>query len=95
MKPRATLIGQETGFGEVHLLMGQRAFLNGNLAGAFRELTRARELLPDSASIALALANVTFCVRAICRRAWRCTIASSRVRRRRIEPQVCSAARRR
>jgi tetratricopeptide (TPR) repeat protein len=54
------LIGQETGFGEVHLLMGQRAFLNGNLAGAFRELTRARELLPDSVSIAFALANITF-----------------------------------
>jgi tetratricopeptide (TPR) repeat protein len=54
------LIGQETGFGEVHLLMGQRAFLNGNLAGAFRELTRARELLPDSVSINYALANITF-----------------------------------
>ena len=62
------LIGQETGFGEVHLLMGQRAFLNGDLAGAFRELTRARELLPDSVSIKFALANITFCVRAICRR---------------------------
>ena len=54
------LIGQETGFGEVHLLMGQRASLNGNLAGAYRELNRARELLPDSVSIALSLANVTF-----------------------------------
>lgn len=54
------LIGQETGFAEVHLLIGQRAFLSGNLAGAFRELTRAGELLPDSVSIALALANVTF-----------------------------------
>jgi tetratricopeptide (TPR) repeat protein len=54
------LIGQETGFGEVHLLIGQRAFLGGNLAGAFRELTRARELLPDSVSITYALANVTF-----------------------------------
>jgi tetratricopeptide (TPR) repeat protein len=54
------LIGQETGFGEVHLLTGQRAFLNGNLASAFRELTRARELLPDSVSITFALANVTF-----------------------------------
>jgi tetratricopeptide (TPR) repeat protein len=54
------LIGQETGFGEVHLLLGQRAFLNGDLPGAFRDLTRARQLLPDSASIALALANVTF-----------------------------------
>jgi tetratricopeptide (TPR) repeat protein len=40
--------------------MGQRAFLNGNLAGAFRELTRARELLPDSVSITFALANITF-----------------------------------
>ena len=27
------LVGQETGFGEVHLLMGQRAFLNGDLPG--------------------------------------------------------------
>jgi tetratricopeptide (TPR) repeat protein len=54
------LIGQETGFGEVHLLLGQRAFLNGDLSGAFRDLTRARQLLPDSASITLALANVTF-----------------------------------
>lgn len=54
------LIGQETGFGEVHLLIGQRNLLNGNIAGAFRELTRARELLPDSVSIALALAGVTF-----------------------------------
>jgi tetratricopeptide (TPR) repeat protein len=54
------LIGMETGFGEVHLLIGQRAVMGGNLAGAFRELTRARELLPDSLSIALALAHVTF-----------------------------------
>ena len=54
------LIGRETGFGEVHLLVGQRAVLNGNLAGAYRELTRARQLLPDSVSIALALATVTF-----------------------------------
>jgi tetratricopeptide (TPR) repeat protein len=54
------LIGQETGFGEVHFLIGQRAVLNGNLAGAYRELMRARELLPDSMSIALALATVTF-----------------------------------
>jgi tetratricopeptide (TPR) repeat protein len=54
------LIGRETGFGEVHLLVGQRALLNGNLAGAFRELTRARQLLPDSVTIDFALANVTF-----------------------------------
>jgi tetratricopeptide (TPR) repeat protein len=54
------LIGQETGFGEVHLLIGQSNVMGGNLAGAFRELTRARELLPDSVSISLALANVTF-----------------------------------
>jgi tetratricopeptide (TPR) repeat protein len=53
------LVGQETGFGEVHLLMGQRAFLNGDLPAAFRDLTRARELLPDSVSIILALGNVT------------------------------------
>lgn len=54
------LIGQETGFGEVHLLMGQRAFLNGDRPSAFRDLTRARELLPDSVSVLLALASVTF-----------------------------------
>jgi tetratricopeptide (TPR) repeat protein len=54
------LIGRETGFGEAHLLIGQRAFLNGNLAGAFRELTRARALLPDSVAITFALANITF-----------------------------------
>lgn len=53
------LVGQETGFGEVHLLMGQRAFLNGDLPAAFRDLTRARELLPDSVSVILALGNVT------------------------------------
>jgi tetratricopeptide (TPR) repeat protein len=55
-----TLIGRETGFGEVHLLVGQRAVLNGNIAAAYRELTRARELLPDSVTITLALASVTF-----------------------------------
>jgi hypothetical protein len=54
------LIGRETGFGEIHLLIGQRAVLNGNLAAAYRELTRARDLLPDSAAVALALANVAF-----------------------------------
>lgn len=54
------LIGQETGFGEVHLLVGQRAFLSGDRPAAFRDLTRARELLPDSVSVLLALANVTF-----------------------------------
>jgi len=54
------LIGMETGFGEVHLLLGQRALMGGHLAGAFRELTRARQLLPDSATITMALANVTF-----------------------------------
>lgn len=55
-----TLIGQETGFGEVHLLIGQSNVMGGYLSGAFRELTRARELLPDSISITFALANVTF-----------------------------------
>jgi tetratricopeptide (TPR) repeat protein len=54
------LIGQETGFGEVHLLMGQQAFLRADRQAAFRDLTRARELLPDSVSVLLALANVTF-----------------------------------
>ncbi len=54
------LIGMETGFGEVHLLLGQRALMGGYLSGAFRELTRARQLLPDSATITVALANVTF-----------------------------------
>ncbi len=52
------LIGQETGFGEVHFLIGQRAILNGNLGSAYRELSRANELLPDSASISLVLATV-------------------------------------
>jgi tetratricopeptide (TPR) repeat protein len=54
------LIGKETGFGEVHFLLGQRAVLDARLADAHRELNRARELLPDSAAITLALANVTF-----------------------------------
>ena len=54
------LIGQETGFGEVHFLIGQRGVLFGDIATAHRDLTRARQLLPDSASIALALATVTF-----------------------------------
>jgi TonB family protein len=53
------LIGQETGFGEVHFLLGQRAVLDASLGNAHRELTRARELLPDSAAISLVLANVT------------------------------------
>ena len=52
------LIGQETGFGEVHFLIGQRAILNGNLGSAYRELSRANELLPDSASISIVLATV-------------------------------------
>lgn len=53
------LIGQETGFGEVHFLLGQRAVLDARLGDAHRELTRARELLPDSAWISIVLANVT------------------------------------
>jgi tetratricopeptide (TPR) repeat protein len=52
------LIGQETGFGEVHFLIGQRAVMNGNLESAYREIARAHQLLPDSASISLVLANV-------------------------------------
>ena len=52
------LIGQEPGFGEVHLLLGTRAVLTGQMADAHRELTRAIQLLPDSASIASALATV-------------------------------------
>ena len=52
------LIGQETGFGEVHLLLGGRAVMNGNLPAAHNELTRARQLLPDSASVASVLAGV-------------------------------------
>jgi tetratricopeptide (TPR) repeat protein len=55
-----TLIGRETGFGEVHLLIGQRSVLSGSIAAAHRELTHARELLPDSVTISLALAGVTF-----------------------------------
>jgi tetratricopeptide (TPR) repeat protein len=53
------LIGQETGFGEVHFLLGQRAVLDARLGDAHRELARARELLPDSAAISLVTANVT------------------------------------
>jgi tetratricopeptide (TPR) repeat protein len=53
------LLGQETGFGEVHFLLGQRAVLDARLGDAHRELMRARELLPDSAAISLVLANVT------------------------------------
>jgi tetratricopeptide (TPR) repeat protein len=52
------LIGEETGFGEVHFLLGQRAVLDARLEDAHRELTRARQLLPDSAAITLVLANV-------------------------------------
>ena len=55
----ATSSAQETGFGEMHFLIGQRAILNGNLGSAYRELSRANELLPDSASISLVLATVT------------------------------------
>jgi len=58
MEASRDLIGQETGFGEVHFLIGQRAILNGNLGSAYRELSRAHELLADSASISLVLANV-------------------------------------
>jgi tetratricopeptide (TPR) repeat protein len=54
------LIGMETGFGEVHFLLGQRAVMGGGLADGFRDLTRARELLPDSRAITSALAGVTF-----------------------------------
>jgi tetratricopeptide (TPR) repeat protein len=54
------LIGKETGFGEVHFLLGQRAVFDARLADAHRELALARELLPDSAAISLALASVTF-----------------------------------
>jgi tetratricopeptide (TPR) repeat protein len=55
-----TLIGMETGFGEVQFLRGQRAVMGGGLADGFRDLTRARELLPDSLAITSALAGVTF-----------------------------------
>ena len=58
MEASRALIGQETGFGEVHFLIGQRAILDRNLGGAFRELTRAHELLPDSVSISLVFASV-------------------------------------
>jgi tetratricopeptide (TPR) repeat protein len=53
-----TLIGEETGFGEVHFLIGQRAVLDARLEDAHRELSRARQLLPDSAAIVLVFANV-------------------------------------
>jgi tetratricopeptide (TPR) repeat protein len=58
MDAARALIGQETGFGEVHFLIGQRALLDRNLGSAFRELTRAHELLPDSASISFVFASV-------------------------------------
>ena len=58
MDASRALIGQETGFGEVHFLIGQRAVLDRNLGSAYRELTRSHELLPDSASISFAFANV-------------------------------------
>jgi tetratricopeptide (TPR) repeat protein len=52
------LLGKENGFAEVHFLLGQRAVLDARLADAYREIRRARELLPDSASMALVLADV-------------------------------------
>ena len=58
MAASRALIGQETGFGEVHFLIGQRAILDRNLGSAYRELTRAHELLPDSASISLVFGTV-------------------------------------
>ncbi len=58
MDASRALIGQETGFGEVHFLIGQRHILNGSLGNAYRELSRAAELLPDSASISHVFANV-------------------------------------
>jgi tetratricopeptide (TPR) repeat protein len=58
MEASRDLIGQETGFGEVHFLVGQRSVMNGDLAGAYRELARAHELLPDSASISFVRANI-------------------------------------
>jgi tetratricopeptide (TPR) repeat protein len=53
------LIAQESGFGEVHFLLGQRAVMDARLGDAYRELRQARQLLPDSAAIGLVLANVT------------------------------------
>ena len=76
------LIGQETGFGEVHLLIGQRAVMGGNLAGAFRELTRARELLPDSVVDFVRAGECHVLLRALCRRV-------SAVRSHPFEPRGC------
>jgi tetratricopeptide (TPR) repeat protein len=62
MEKARDLIGQETGFGEMHFVIGQRAIMNGYrgtaLSDAYRELSRANQLLPDSAAISLVLANV-------------------------------------
>jgi tetratricopeptide (TPR) repeat protein len=62
METARDLIGQETGFGEMHFVIGQRAIMNGYrgtaLSDAHRELSRATQLLPDSAAISLVLGNV-------------------------------------
>jgi tetratricopeptide (TPR) repeat protein len=62
MEKARDLIGQETGFGEMHFVIGQRAIMNGYrgnaLSDAHRELSRATELLPDSAAISYVRGNV-------------------------------------
>jgi tetratricopeptide (TPR) repeat protein len=53
-----TLLAQEPRFGEVHFVLGQRALFGAQLVAAHRELTRAHELLPESAAVTLVLGNV-------------------------------------
>jgi tetratricopeptide (TPR) repeat protein len=52
------LLASEPRFGEVHFVLGQRALFGAQLVTAHRELTRAHELLPQSAAIALVFGNL-------------------------------------
>jgi hypothetical protein len=52
------LLTLEPRFAEVHFLLGLRAILNAELLEAYRELTAAREGLPESLSITLAFGNL-------------------------------------
>ena len=52
------LVADEAGFGEVHFVVGRQAVFDARLDEAHRELTRARQILPDSGAINLLLGNV-------------------------------------
>ena len=52
------LVADEAGFGEVPFVVGRQAVLDARLDDAHRELTRARQILPDSSAINLLLGNV-------------------------------------